>query len=96
MTTEQTARCDAVAETQQLQAEIARLTAELAEARKPRWVGSDLTVPARKTIAVVSLQADGTGWRYFGGGGMSARGYNTEAEAKAAAEKACGVEVDHG
>lgn len=86
------------------QTEIARLTAEvadlqrqLAEAAKPRWTPLGYCPPWGLPLAAVCAcdDTDPLGrwlWSIYGRG--DCYGYcATEAEAKAAAEKACGVEV---
>lgn len=84
-----------------LEDEIERLTARVAELEAhaaPQWDGNCLLHGcAAVDVAYVCQSADGT-WRcggqpVVGERGFQLFGFATEADAKAAAEKACGVEV---
>lgn len=92
----------------ELEAQVAALTAELANARKPRWVDwqaeyprsagiwrlqAPFALPGRELAAVELVETDGS-WDWYS---VPSNSYHaTVAEAMAAAEKACGVEVGHG
>ena len=73
---------------------IARLQAELAEARKPWWVGRTLLVERTVAVAAVFQRLGSDEWVWHRSepayAAIGGRGYATEDEAKAAAEAALG------
>lgn len=82
----------------ELEAQVARLTAELAEARQPGWDDRVLVQCRPVPVAIVSRDAEAWSARVLCSSEwvLACASADTVAEAKKAAELACGVEAKDG